>query len=47
MNSNNSSDSSPVLQFDKEGNFVKEYPSMREVQRQTGIDTIYKVCVER
>lgn len=42
--SKNSSDSRPVLQFDKEGNFIKEYPSMREAQRQTGIDAIDKVC---
>lgn len=42
--SKNSSDSKPVLQFDKEGNFIKEYPSMREAQRQTGIIGIDKVC---
>jgi len=40
----NSSDSKPVLQFDKQGNFIKEYPSMREAQRQTGIYGIDKVC---
>ena len=43
-NSKNKSDSRPVLQFDKDGNFIKEYPSMREAQRQTGIDAIDKVC---
>lgn len=40
----NSSDSKPVLQFDKEGNFIREYPSMREAQRQTNIIGIDKVC---
>lgn len=42
--SKNSSDSRPVLQFDKDGNLIKEYPSMREAQRQTGISAIDKVC---
>ena len=40
----NSSDSKTVLQFDKKGNFIKEYPSMREAERQTGIQGIDKVC---
>ena len=40
----NSSDSKTVLQFDKHGNFIKEYPSMREAERQTGISGIDKVC---
>lgn len=40
----NSSDSKAVLQFDLDGNFIKEYPSMREAQRQTGIHAIDKVC---
>lgn len=40
----NKGDSKPVLQFDKQGNFIKEYPSMREAQRQTGIHAIDKVC---
>lgn len=42
--SKNRSDSKPVLQFDKVGNFIKEYPSMREAQRQTKIIGIDKVC---
>lgn len=29
--------SKPILQFDKEGNFVKEFPSAEEAYRQTGI----------
>lgn len=28
--------SKPVLQFDKQGNFLKEWPSMKEVERETG-----------
>lgn len=43
--SKNSSDSKPVLQFDLEGHLIKEYPSMREAQRQTGIVGIDKVCL--
>lgn len=33
-----------VLQYDLQGNFIKEYPSYREAQRQTGITTIYVAC---
>lgn len=40
----NSSDSKSVLQYDLNGNFIKEYPSMREAERQTGICGIDKVC---
>lgn len=43
-NTKNSSDSKPVLQYDLKGKFIKEYPSMREAERQTGIRGIDKVC---
>jgi len=43
-NTKNSSDSYAVCQFDKEGNFIKEYPSMREAERQTGLKAISQVC---
>lgn len=33
-----------VVQYDLKGNFIKEYPSIREAQRQTGINAIDKVC---
>ena len=33
-----------VLQYDLNDNFIKEYPSIREAQRQTGITSIDKVC---
>lgn len=36
--------SKAVLQFDLQGNFIKEYPSYREAQRQTDITTIYVAC---
>lgn len=42
--SKNSSDSKPVLQFDKDWKLINEYPSMREAQRQTKIIGIEKVC---
>ena len=29
-----------VLQFDLEGNFIKEYPSQIEAERQTGISNV-------
>ena len=32
-----------VVQYDLKGNFIKEYPSIREAQRQTGIIAIDKV----
>ena len=32
------------MQYDLKGNFIKEYPSIREAQRQTGIIAIDKVC---
>lgn len=41
----NKNDSIPVLQFTKDGKFIKEYPSMREAERQTGIKAIYQVCL--
>jgi len=34
----------PVMQYDLQGNFIKEYPSYREAQRQTGINSIDVVC---
>ena len=36
--------SKPVLQYDLQGNFIKEYPSYREAQRQTSIYAIDVVC---
>ena len=38
--------SKPVLQYDLEGNFIAEYPSSHEVQRQFGYDysSISKCC---
>lgn len=37
--------SKPVLQFDKSGNFVKEWPSVSEVERQTGwFNTCISAC---
>ncbi|WP_179134075.1 HNH endonuclease [Halobacillus massiliensis] len=35
---NNPKTSTRVKQFDLEGNFIKEYPSMRQAQRETGAD---------
>ncbi len=37
----------PVLQYDGEGNFVAEYPGIREAQRQTGILSVSIVMVCR
>lgn len=34
----------PVLQFDLEGNFIREFISHNEAQRQTNIFQIYNVC---
>ena len=38
--------SKPVFQFDKNGKFISEYPSVREAARKTGIhfSDIYTVC---
>ena len=33
-----------VLQYDLDGNFIKEYPSYREAERETGISAIDVVC---
>lgn len=41
---NHSRKSKPVLQYDLQGNFIKEYPSCREAKRQTGINSIDVVC---
>lgn len=43
-NKRNRKGSKPVLQFDLKNNFIKEFPSIREVYRQTGIFGIEKVC---
>lgn len=40
----NKSDSKVVLQFDLNRNLIKEFPSFREAERQTGITGIDKVC---
>lgn len=32
------------MQYDLQGNFIKEYPSFREAQRKTGINAIDVVC---
>lgn len=36
----------PVFQFDRQGNFIKEYPSLMEIQRQNGfkMSSISKCC---
>ena len=34
----------PVIQYDLHGNFIKEYPSYREAERETGIKAIDVVC---
>ena len=44
INKKNNKESKPVIQYDLDGNFIKEYPSYREAQRQTGITTIYVAC---
>ena len=33
----------PVLQYDKKGNFIKEWDSMKEVERDTGAKNIFEV----
>lgn len=43
-NKRNQTDSKPVMQFNLIGDFIREYPSTREVQRQTGIYGVEKVC---
>lgn len=43
-NNKNKKGSKPVLQYDLQGNFIKEYSSIREAQRQTEIYAIDKVC---
>lgn len=37
--------SKAVLQYDLQGNFIKEYPSYVKAQHSTGIITIYKACI--
>ena len=34
----------PVLQFDKQGNFIKEWPSTRAAKRETGAKNIFEVA---
>lgn len=43
---NNPKRSVPVLQYDMKGNFIKEFPSTKEVERQLGIrsEQISRVC---
>ena len=43
------SSSKQVIQLDLDGNFIAEYPSVREAERQTGIDhsNILKCCNEK
>lgn len=38
--------SKPVLQYDKNGNFIEEYPSLMDAERKTGVfhSNIGKVC---
>lgn len=43
-NKHNNKSSRPVEQIDLNGNVIKEYPSYREAERQTGISGIDKVC---
>ncbi len=35
---------SPVLQYDKQGNFIKEFPSLREAKKETGAKSIFEVA---
>ena len=48
-NTNHLSKSYPVLQFTKDGKFVAEYPSVKEAERQTGIDNVHigNCCKEK
>lgn len=43
---NRKDQSKPVLQYDKNGNFIKEYPSIMDAERKTGIrhNIICRVC---
>lgn len=34
----------PVLQFDKQGNFIKEWPSTRAAKRETGAKNVFEVA---
>ena len=40
----NSPDAKPVLQYDLDGNFIREWDSMADVERQTGISHT-KICI--
>lgn len=48
-NKRQSAQKKPVLQFDLENNFIAEYESTMEAQRQTGISNsnIYSCCINR
>ena len=41
----NGAKSKSVLQYDLDGNFIKEYPSTKEAERQTGIKHISECCL--
>ena len=43
-NKRNNTSSRVVQQLDLQGNVIREYPSYREAERQTGISAIDKVC---
>ena len=34
----------PILQFDKQGNFIKEYPSAKIAKKETGAKNIFEVA---
>ena len=34
----------PVLQYDKQGNFIKEHPSIKEAKIETGAKNIFEVA---
>ena len=44
---NNPKISRKVIQYDMEGNIIQEWPSLSEIQRQTGylVGNIYKCCI--
>jgi hypothetical protein len=33
-----------ILQFDKQGNFIKEYPTLQEAKHETGAKNIFEVA---
>lgn len=36
----------PVLQYDKEGNFIKEWPSTKAAKRETGCSSVWEAACE-